>query len=333
MRKVIFFINPLRVATQHRRAILDQCAARLRDEGCTVEMQEAIFPDAGGTQARAAVENGFDTIFACGGDGTLFNVLQGAAGSDTAVGVIPMGTGNVLAQNMKLPRNPMAAFEAQRRAEAVSIPLGEAICEGPNRVAGQPWYFALAAGVGMHATVMALSSSGAGKRILGRAAYYAGGLSLLLRHPIRSLHVEVTSASGEVQRFRACEVLAVRVPRIGIWRSGASMHSPHLHMAAVPLAGRGGVAHACFHALFTRMGNRESRLCFPRYEEAQEIVCVPTVEDRDEDAPLLVEADGEVIGTGGATFRMSEKRVRLLWPRGSKRGYAGAHPVGESEHR
>ena len=303
MRKVVFFVNPLLVARRGRRAVVERCAALLRDDGCTVEVQETISDHRAGEQARAAIERGCDTVFVCGGDGTLFHVLQGVAGTNAGIGVVPFGTGNVLAQNLRLPRNPLAAFELQRKAEAVSIPLGEAMCGGRN------WCFLLAAGVGMHAAVMDLAPNGAGKRVWGRVAYYAGGIRLLLRHPIQPVDVEMTGAGGDVKRFRACEVLAVRAARIGLWRAGGDLRAPQLRMAAVPEAGRFGLTHALVHALAGSMKNRESRLCFPRYEEAMEIACTPAGS-----APLLVEADGEVIGTGSAIFRVAEKQVRLLWP-------------------
>lgn len=318
MRRVIFFLNPLLVDRRDRRAVAERCAARLRADGCAVEMQDTISDALAGKQARAAIESGFDTVFVCGGDGTLFHILQGMAGSDAALGVIPMGTGNVLAQNLRLPRNPTAAFELQRRGDAVSIPLGEVTCADREQTAERSWYFALAAGVGMHAAVMDLAPNGSGKRVWGRGAYYAGGLRLLLRHPIQPLNVEVTNARGRVERFRACELLAVRVPKIGVWRPGGNLRSGHLRMATVPIAGRGGLAHACFHAVVTRLSNRESRLCYPRYDDAMEIACSPSEGSSDE-TPVLVEADGEVIGAGRAIFRMAEERLRLLWPHTLKR--------------
>src|ERR1700739_1869202 len=107
MRRVFFFLNPLLVGRGRRRAVVDRCAALLREDGCTVEMQDTLSAYSAGDQAREAVASGFDTIFACGGDGTLFQILQGVAGSDAKLGVIPFGTGNVLVQNLRLPRDPV----------------------------------------------------------------------------------------------------------------------------------------------------------------------------------------------------------------------------------
>src|ERR1700757_3922089 len=48
-------------------------------------------------QARKAIIEGCDTIFACGGDGTIHDILQGMMGTRVALGVVPMGTANALA--------------------------------------------------------------------------------------------------------------------------------------------------------------------------------------------------------------------------------------------
>lgn len=318
MRRVVFFVNPLLAARGNRRAGVERCAATLRAEGCAAVVRETLSTGSAGEQAREAVESGFDTVFACGGDGTLFQVLQGVAGSDAALGVIPLGTGNVLARNLRLPRGAMAAFRAQKDAEVVSIPLGEIACAGAGE-RERSWYFTIAAGIGIHAAVIDVSSSGGGKRRWGRASYYGSGVRLLMRHAIQPFDVRLTGADGTVREFSACELLAVRVPAIDRWRPGGDLRSPHLRVAAVPHTGRMGLAHAGFHAVVTRRGRsgtiEERRLPYPQYDDAVEVVCRPDAEFAYE-APLLVEADGEVIGVERVTLRMAEKRLRLLWPGG-----------------
>ena len=61
-------------------------------------------PGAAGRQAQEAVERGCDAVLACGGDGTVHEVLQGMVGSSAALGVIPLGTANSLAADIGVPR-------------------------------------------------------------------------------------------------------------------------------------------------------------------------------------------------------------------------------------
>ena len=331
MRRVVFFLNPLLTGHGRRHALVERCAALLREDGCSVEMLDTLSAYSAGDQAREAVASGFDTIFACGGDGTFFQVMQGVAGSEVALGVLPFGTGNVLAQNLCLPRDPVAALQAQKNGSGnvVSIPLGEVVCGtlGRGEAGGSErrWYFTIAAGMGLHAALMDLNPNSNGKRFGGRAAYYAGGMQLLLNHPIQPFDVEMTGADGEVKRFHASELLSVRVAEINRWQPGGNLYSTQLRIAAIEETGRVGLTHAMFHALFThksgtlngnfpRNGNG-SWLPYPQYGDAAKIVCRP-VAGVSYAAPLLVEADGEVVGVEHATFRIAKKRLRLLRPEG-----------------
>lgn len=317
MRRVVFFVNPMLTSRGGKGAAVERCAEMLRAEGCAAEVRGTRSGSVAGEQAREAVESGFDTVFACGGDGTLFQILQGIAGSKVALGVIPLGTGNVLARNLRLSRDPVAAMRAQWKAEAVEIPLGEIACGDANGCE-RSWYFTIAAGIGIHAAVMNIATSGRSKRLWGRGAYYSGGMRLLLRHAIQPFDVELTGADGRVREFRACELLAARVPAIDRWRPGGDLRSAHLRVATVAHTGRVGLAHAGFHAVITRWSRggevERRRLPYPMYEDAAQVVCRPAAEFAYR-SPLLVEADGEVIGMERVVLRMAEKRLRLLWPR------------------
>ena len=318
MRRVLFFINPLLMNRRGRRTAIERMAHFLRDQGCTVETQDTLSAHQASEQAQEAVASGFDTIFVCGGDGTIFQVIQGVAGSEVALGVIPFGTGNVLAQNLRLPRDPMAALLAQRDVPTVSIPLGKVVCKTPGHTKDKNWYFTIAAGMGVHSALMNLAPTGTGKRVGGALAYYAGGIRLLMQHPIEPFDLELTTTAGEVHRWRANEAIAVRVPEINLWRPGGHLLKPELRLASVRETTRVGLAHATYHAIVTRRtvtrttsGN--SRLPYARFDDAIAVVCRPTP-DFAYRSPLLVEADGEVIGTERATITIAQRRLRLLWP-------------------
>lgn len=314
MRRVLFFMNPLLMARRNRRALVEGLARQLRAEGITVELQDTLSAHSAGEQARDAVEAGFDTLFVCGGDGTLFQVIQGVAGSEAAIGIIPFGTGNVLAQNLRLPRDPVRAFEMLRRAETVDVPLGRIVTKSPGHAQDRVWYFSIAAGMGVHAALMNLAPTGSGKRVGGRAAYFAGGFRLLLNHPIAPFELHMTLEDGSERSLRACELIAVRVGEINIWKPGGDLAAPNLKVAVVPETKRLGLAHAAYHALLTQKTSGSSQLPYPEYLTATQIVCRPIL-DHTYDSPLLVEADGEVIGLKRATITIAQRRLKLLWPR------------------
>ncbi|GGG99202.1 diacylglycerol/lipid kinase family protein [Silvibacterium dinghuense] len=314
MRRVLFFLNPLLMQRRNRRALVEGLAHQLRGEGCEVELQDTLSAHSAGEQAKEAVAAGFDTLFVCGGDGTLFQVIQGVAGSEAAIGIIPFGTGNVLAQNLRLPRDPVSAFALLRSAQAVSVPLGRITCKSPGHAQDRTWYFTIAAGMGVHAALMNLAPTGNGKRVGGRAAYFTGGIRLLLQHPVDPFDLQLTLADGSERTLRASELIAVRVPEINIWRPGGNLEAPLLQVAVVPETTRLGLAHASYHALLTRKSSGHSRLPYPEYLTATQLACRP-IQSHVYQSPLLVEADGEVIGLKRATITIAQRRLRLLWPR------------------
>ncbi len=121
--------------------------------------------------ARSAVERGCDAVIASGGDGTVNEVANGLARSDTALAVIRSGTANVWAKEARLPRDPAAAAQLLADGETRTIDLGRA---GDR-------YFVNVAGIGFDAAIVQEVSGGL-KRRLGATAYVLHGLRRMLSY-------------------------------------------------------------------------------------------------------------------------------------------------------
>lgn len=128
---------------------------------------------------EAAVSGRFDAIVAAGGDGTIRHVASALLGSDTPLGIIPVGTGNVLAHEIGLAPTP-AAILAMLRGGAVA----NVVCAHAN---GQP--FLLWVGAGFDARVVGSLDQRLKSRI-GKVAY-AGPLLGALVRPIDRLTLTV----------------------------------------------------------------------------------------------------------------------------------------------
>ena len=320
MRRVVIFLNPVLIHNARRRAAVEQIAELLSEHGSDVHLLETLSAHSAGQQASEAVAAGFDTFLVCGGDGTVFQVLQGLAGTDAVLGVLPFGTGNVIIQNLHLPRDPLMVAQMLLRAEPRPVTLGQITLHPPGHQRPRTWYFFIAAGMGVHAALMNLAPTGQGKRRGGRLAYFAGGFRLLAEHPIQEFEIEMIREDGTTAVEVACEAIATHVREINRWRPGGDPFADWLQVAWVPPTGRMGLAHASFHALATRHAERALNghvgwggLPFPRYERVRRMVC-RQLAGRRYSAPLLVEADGEVLGASYTEIAMSRKRVRLLWP-------------------
>jgi YegS/Rv2252/BmrU family lipid kinase len=117
--------------------------------------------------ARRAVEAGADAVFGGGGDGMLATMLPALVGTQAALGVVPLGTGNVWARELGLPMDPGAAVTAQLARPAQRVDIGRL-----NRVP-----FLVVASAGLDARIVEVVE--ANMKRLGQAAYPLASLGLL----------------------------------------------------------------------------------------------------------------------------------------------------------
>lgn len=121
--------------------------------------------------ARRSIESGADLIIACGGDGTINEVLNGMVGSHVPLAVLPAGTANVLAVELGIgTRMPQAV---RRFSTYVPSRIGLGLLSFPT---GESRHFALMAGVGLDAMVV-YNIKAAVKARLGKLSYWVAGFS------------------------------------------------------------------------------------------------------------------------------------------------------------
>ncbi len=105
---VAFVANPTKPGVPALRdAVVQACAARYLPEPLWLE---TTAKDPGVGQTRAALEKGARVVVAIGGDGTVRAVAEGLAGTDVPMGLVPQGTGNLLARNLDLPLGDVDAL-------------------------------------------------------------------------------------------------------------------------------------------------------------------------------------------------------------------------------
>ena len=316
MKKILLFVNPVLQRTRARRRDIAGVLKVLRKSGVAIDILETGENRAAGAKARRAATQGYDAMLVCGGDGTIFDVIQGLAGSTVPLGIIPFGTGNVMAQNLQLSRDPVEAARRILASRPIRVPLGKITCCAPG--GRQSWLFAMAAGMGVHAALMS-EARRSGKDTTGRAAYFVAGAKLLLNHPVQPFDVTITTTSDSVFEERVCEALAVRVAELNRWRPGGGLNFPFLRLATVAGASRSRLAFASYDALFRGGGARDREQADNAsaiYRDAVRIVCRP-IPGRSYKPSIAVQADGEVLGVSCATMEMAGLDVHLLSAGGS----------------
>jgi diacylglycerol kinase (ATP) len=185
---VLVIYNP--AAGQRRAGRLWRVLDILQTSGVQVQLAETRRAGHATELAREAALENRPLVVAAGGDGTIAEVANGLAGSDTHLGVIPLGTANVLARELALPRSAPAVAAALAFGRTMALWPGVASGAGPDRV------FVQMLGVGLDAQVvhrLALPL----KRALGRSAYVVQTLRELVRYDYQPIRVCIDGKATE----------------------------------------------------------------------------------------------------------------------------------------
>lgn len=267
-------VNPVRVDdVPVRREIIE---AELTAAGWPAPIWlETTVDDPGAGQARQAIDDGAQVVFACGGDGTVRSCIEGLAGSDVALAILPAGTGNLLATNLAVPTDTAAAVRLATHGGRRRIDVGDAN--------GQT--FAVMAGMGFDAALLEDASTKL-KSIIGAPAYV---LSAVKHLRDRRMHVRISIDDDAPLVRRARTVVIGNVGRLqgGVeLLTEASPDSGHLEVAIL-------APHTMYHWVTLAWGvlRRDPRVA---HLETLRGARIAVVSDRDQPRQL----DGDVIDPG-----------------------------------
>lgn len=293
-----------RSAPYHRALVVaNPVAGRGRGQAAGVELATAlaslgIATDVhlttcrGDAQAHVrACDGATDLVFAVGGDGTLAEVLEGVAGRPTTVGLLPLGTANMLAMQFGLPRDIPRVLEAvagRRTAELDVARANGAICF-------------LCAGVGIDGWVvreMERRRRGA----ISKWAYVRALASVLSNYSAPELELEV---DGQVIDGRFGFVLIGNLRLYGAYFRLAADALPAdglFEVYAIPRADVPGLLALGMRGFFARLPGRRGRLL------RGSNIAVRSA------AQVAVQVDGDYRGETPLALRVESERRRILIP-------------------
>lgn len=242
--------------------------------------------------AQEAAARNYTIVAAAGGDGTVNEVVNGIAHTETALAVLPLGTGNVWVRELKLPLNPQEAAANLSLGHTVQLDLGQA----------NERYFLLMAGVGFDAAVTRAVHPEA-KRKLGILAYLVQ--AMLTAREVRGTRCRI-ELDGRVVKGR---VLMVVIGNSRLYGGFLQItHHAALTDGLLDVAVIKGqdVRSAPLHILsiLLRRYNLNPDMDYYRAREVQ----ITSVE------PLEVQVDGDSIGTTPMRFRVAPHALRALVP-------------------
>ena len=206
-KRVAVIVNPIKVGDID--AFKDRVNVVAAREGWNEPLWwETTIEDPGKGQAHQALEADVDLIVAAGGDGTVRLVCDEVARTGVAVGILPHGTGNLLARNLGIPLNIKdaldTAFAGQDRAIDLATYSSDA---GPDTV------FLVMAGLGMDAAIMTGVDDQLKSKV-GWLAYFVSGVKSA-RFPATRLQISVDD--GEFVKVRARTVV---IGNVGFLQAG-----------------------------------------------------------------------------------------------------------------
>jgi diacylglycerol kinase family enzyme len=248
----------------------------------------------------------------CGGDGTINEVINGLAGSQVALGLLPGGTANILARDMGLPLNPVRAATELSRWSPRRIPLGKASwCIEKASINGAPAekeqairYFMTVAGIGYDAHVV-YKLSPEMKLSWGVSGYIMEALRQVFRYPFQGFCCRTDGGPDRIATFAAVQ----RAGNYGGWlhltpdarffddRFTLCLFKSHNRARYFLYAGL-VLARQHFH-----LGDVE-------LVETRKLCCAARVAGE----TIRFELDGELVGTLPATFEIVPDALTVLVP-------------------
>lgn len=207
MSKLAVIYNPEKIT-------LARIRKHFKESKETIEFFATDKSSLGVKATKQALAFGAKRILVAGGDGTLRVVVQEIADKDVAIGIIPIGTGNILARNLRLPLALDSAVERALKGSSYDIDLGQArVIRADGKL--EEYLFTGIAGVGMDARLMQNTQPELKKRV-GWIAYIEGGIRSL---PLKFERFDVTIGN----QTRTLKSYSLLVGNVGLLPGAISM--------------------------------------------------------------------------------------------------------------
>ena len=313
MKKGTLIYNPIAGRHPARRVReIRSAAALLREAGLEIELAATERPAMASDLARGAAATGAEVVLVCGGDGTINEVINGLAGGQVPLGLLPGGTANILAREIGLPLSPVRAAAELSRWSPRRVPLGKATwCAERPSSRGAPAqteqatrYFMTVAGIGYDAYVVYKLSLEM-KLSWGVAGYIMEALRQVFRYPFDSFFCRLDGGPERIATFAAVQ----RAGNYGGWlhlTPDARFFDDRFTLCL--FKSRNRARYFLYSALV--LAQQHFHLGDVELVQARKLGCAATHAG----GTIRFELDGELVGTLPATFEIVPDALTLLVP-------------------
>jgi YegS/Rv2252/BmrU family lipid kinase len=195
----IFIINPVSGTGDQKRRKTD-IVRFAKELGWKGKIIETTRKRNGGTIAAEQIKNGANHIVVCGGDGTIMEVLQEVVSTNVTLGIVPLGTGNLFAQNLNITGSLRTNVQTSLFGKLQRIDIGQA----------NGTYFAVIAGIGFDAEVMRQAK----RRLKSKFGLLAYVVAVFKSYNRTSGKYKITIDGKESFTFRAKTILFANMGKI-----------------------------------------------------------------------------------------------------------------------
>jgi YegS/Rv2252/BmrU family lipid kinase len=207
-RKLAVVLNPIKVEDVAAFKVMVNLLAQQAGWSAP-DWYETTIEDPGRSMAETAAISGADLVLVCGGDGTVRTVCAELAGTGVPVGLVPAGTGNLLARNLGIPLYLQTAIDVALNGQDRAIDL---VAVSGDGVAADE-HFMVMAGMGFDAAIM----EGATEQIKARVGWLAYVVSGMRNIMFPAVRIEVSMDGGPFTKHRARTVV---IGNVGYLQAG-----------------------------------------------------------------------------------------------------------------
>ncbi len=306
IKDALLIYNPTSGRKRHSRfGEIEHATRILKELGITVELAATTGPGTASKIARQAVDQRRGMVIACGGDGTINEIVNGLACSQIPMALLPAGTANILAKELGIPWDIPHAARLIPGACIRRIALGMASSTNGNHSAAIPRdgrYFLSVAGAGPDGAIVNCVHQGL-KKSAGVFAYWVEGVRQLFSYGFPEMQVH---SGGQLRK--ATIIVVGRTAHYGgpfKITTGASLFEDSFEFLTNSNRSRLGYL-ACLPALW--MGTLRKKDGIETWK-ATEVICESSGSE-----PVYAQVDGEPVGALPISFQIVPDALSIVTP-------------------